>query len=251
MKFIILIVISFFSAYGFSNEHSPDLKVSQIHNNVFLHTSYKQVEPYGTVDSNGLVVIENNKAFIIDTPWSHQDTKKLASWIIERGHTLSGSISTHSHEDRTAGIKWLNAQSIPTYATKLTNDILKSEEKEPAKYTLSESNFKLANGAIEVFYPGGGHTIDNIVIWLPNSKILFGGCFIRSLESKKLGYTGEAHIKQWANSANKTLLKYPDVKMVIPGHGKVGDIDLLMHTKTLAETADNSSKALTHSEHSH
>src|SRR5690606_11418935 len=101
-------------------------------------------------------------AFIVDTPWSVQDTETLVRWIRKNDYDLLGSISTHWHEDRTAGIKWLNDQSISTYATSLTNHLLKENNRELAKHTLKESESKLADGLIEIFYPGGGHTIDNI-----------------------------------------------------------------------------------------
>ena len=233
---LLLIVISWCSL---ASEEMPDLKIEKIDENVFLHISFSRVDGYGLVSSNGLVVVSDGQSFIVDTPWSGQDTEKLVNWIHVNNYELLGSISTHSHEDRTAGIKWLNDHSISTYATALTNDILRAEKKEPAKYSLKDNEVTLANGLLEVFYPGGGHTIDNVVVWLPKSKILFGGCFVRSLESRGLGYTGEAHIDQWSNSAENTLFKYPEAKMVIPGHGNIGDIELLKHTIYLAEKASN------------
>ena len=88
-----------------------------------------------------------------------------------------------------------------------------------------------------MFYPGAGHTLDNVVVWLPKANILFGGCFIRSLDSKSLGYTGEADIGQWPSSVDALLAKYPDAKLVVPGHGAIGDLALLRHTKALALAA--------------
>jgi Zn-dependent hydrolases, including glyoxylases len=217
------------------------MKVTEISKGVYLHQSFHRTDDFGVVSANGLVVVENGKAFIIDTPWSDHDTEKLVDWVLEKNYKFLGSISTHSHEDRTAGIKWLNSHSIPTYATKLTNALLKSEKKELATYTLKENESNLADGMLEVFYPGGGHTIDNVVVWLPKSKILFGGCFTRSLESKGLGYTGEAYIEQWAGSAESVLKKYAEAEIVIPGHGKIGDLTLLGHTKSLVEAASNKS----------
>ena len=72
-------------------------------------------------------------------------------------------------------------------------------------------------------------------MWLPQSKILFGGCLVKSLQSKTLGYTGDASIEQWPHSVEKVHLKYSEAKLVVPGHGKYGDIQLLEHTKKLAE----------------
>jgi len=239
MRSYYLLLIVFFSCSSSASEDIPSLEIDEIEKGVFLHKSYSEVHGWGLVSSNGLVVVNEGKAFIVDTPWSNQDTENLVKWIRSRNYELLGSISTHSHEDRTAGIKWLNDNSIATYATTLTNNILRNEGKEQAVHSIKGNEIELANDLLEVFYPGGGHTIDNVVVWLPKSKILFGGCFVRSLESKGLGYTGEAHIDKWSSSAERAISNYPKAKTVVPGHGKIGDINLLEHTKYLADKASN------------
>lgn len=234
-----LLLLALISCLSFAGEDLPDLKIIEIDKGVFLHKSYSQVDGWGLVSANGLVVVNDRKAFIVDTPWSDRDTEKLVNWIRSKNYELLGSISTHSHDDRTAGIKWLNNHSITTYATELTNNILRDEGKEQARNSLEGDENAIANGSLEVFYPGGGHTIDNVVVWLPKHKILFGGCFVRSLETNGLGYTGEAHIHEWPSSAEKLLAKYPKAKIVVPGHGNIGDIELLRHTKFLAKKISN------------
>ena len=102
--------------------------------------------------------------------------------------------------------------------------------------------FEFIDGVASVFYPGAGHTEDNVVVWLANEKILFGGCFVKSLQNKNLGNTGDADISEWPNSIQKVLNRYPDVKVVVPGHGKIGNISLLTHTQALALSAKASSK---------
>jgi glyoxylase-like metal-dependent hydrolase (beta-lactamase superfamily II) len=241
MRAILAVSLLFFIGMVFADEELPDLIIEEIQEDVFLHKSFSRVDGFGLVSSNGLVVVENRKAFIVDTPWSEKDTAELVQWIGDKDFELVGSISTHSHEDRTAGIKWLNTHSISTYASALTNELLKKDNKELAKTSFEGMEFVLADGLIEAFYPGGGHTIDNIVVWLQKSQILFGGCFVRSLGSKSLGYTGEAYIEKWPDSVEKVLLRYPDVKIVIPGHGEAGDVQLLIHTKQLAESASDNS----------
>lgn len=236
-----LLLIIFISYFASAKEEIPELEIKEIEKGVFLHKSYNKVKGWGLVSSNGLVVINGGKAFIVDTPWSESDTEKLVDWILSKEYELAGSISTHSHEDRTAGIKWLNGKSITTYASELTNKILKRNGKVQARNSFEGNEFALMEGFLKVYYPGGGHTIDNLVVWLPSSKILYGGCFIRSLESNGLGYTGEAKIDQWPQSAENTISKYPEAKIVVPGHGKIGDFELLKHTKLLAEKASNAS----------
>ncbi|TQV85744.1 DIM/SIM/IMP family subclass B1 metallo-beta-lactamase [Exilibacterium tricleocarpae] len=235
-----LVIFSFFLiGSSFASDGIPDLIIEEIQKGVYLHKSFSHIDGFGLVSSNGVVVVDEGKAFIVDTPWSDRDTQKLVEWIAEKNYDLLGSISTHSHEDRTAGIKWLNANAIPTYASALTNSILHKQDKALAKYTLEDIESPIAGGLVEIFYPGGGHTIDNIVVWLPKSKVLVGGCLVRSLAAKGLGYTGEAHIGNWSKSVDKVQSRYADAKLVIPGHGKVGDTQLLLHTKTLAESAYN------------
>lgn len=243
MKTVLALVFLLLANHIHANEALPELIIKKIQKNVYLHESFQHVEGFGLVSSNGLIVIHQNKAFIVDTPWSEPDTQALVNWIEKQNYQLSGSLSTHSHSDRTAGIAFLNARSVPTYAHSLTNNILKNENKEPAKISFSGSEFALTDHAIEIFYPGAGHSIDNIVVWLPEPKILFGGCLVKSLQSKGLGYTGSADIKAWPHSIEKVLTKYPMAKLVVPGHGKAGDLKLLDHTKRLTKITPNKPKA--------
>lgn len=216
--------------------HSNELSISKIAPNTYIHTSYLQVEGYGMVDSNGLLVVQNKRAFIVDTPWSESDTEALLIWAQAQGFEIVGSISTHSHDDRTAGIAVLNKKQIPTYTSAKTHEILLSKNKPTATHQFTGPEFQLEGGLINAYYPGGGHTKDNIVIWLPANGILFGGCFARSVESNSLGYTGEADIADWANSAQNVLSKYPDIQVVVPGHGKVGNVEILRHTIELVKS---------------
>lgn len=234
MKLLLIVYTLLLTFSVHAEEALPELKLNKIAPNTYLYKSFQNVENFGLMSSNGLVVFNEKKAFIIDTPWSKQDTKTLVGWIEKQGYKPAASISTHSHEDRTAGIQWLNEQNIPTYASTLTNELLARKEQTLATHSFEGPNFQLEDGLIEIFYPGGGHTIDNLVVWLPKSKLLFGGCFVRSLQTQGLGYTGEASIEQWPSSVEKVLLKYPQAELVIPGHGKLGDINLLTHTKQLA-----------------
>ena len=237
MKLLLILLALVGSNIVYAGKSLPEFEVEKISQGVYLHKSYQRVKGFGVVGSNGLVVIDGDNAFIIDTPWSDSDTEKLVSWVNKQGHVLAGSVSTHWHGDRTAGVKWLNAHSIPTYASKLTNEFLKKAGRELATNTFDQPEYRLAVANMEAFYPGAGHTMDNIVVWLPKSKILYGGCLIRSLEAKGLGYTGEASIDKWSDSVAKVLSRYPEAQIVIPGHGRFGDIRLLEHTKRLAESA--------------
>lgn len=240
MKLVTLLFAMTLSNQVFATEPLPPLEVVELEQNLYLHVSYQRVAEYGLISSNGLIVIDGSNAYIVDTPWSVADTEALANWTSEHGYQLAASISTHSHTDRTAGIGWLNQQSIPTYASAQTNALLTARGEETATQVLEqETDSLIPSTVIETFYPGGGHTSDNMVVWLPRSSTLFGGCLVRSMEAKTLGYTGEAVLHEWANSVTKLSNQFSSAKRVVPGHGKPGGHNLLKHTIKLADSAYN------------
>ncbi len=243
MKYLYALFLVLLASPCFTQENIKSLEVREIASGVYLHTSYQQTESYGMVDSNGLVVVESGNAYIIDTPWSPEDTQALLSWIEAHGFTVMGSVSTHYHEDRTAGIAVLNASGIPTYTSKLTHELLIKKGQPTATHIFNDEEFLWREGVVEVFYPGAGHTADNLVVWLPKHNLLFGGCLVRSVEWNGLGYTGDASLEGWADTIRAIQNKYaPAINTVVPGHGKPGDSEILDHTIRLAESAANAQK---------
>ena len=83
---------------------------------------------------------------------------------------------------------------------------------------------------VELAFLGGGHTVDNIVAWVPAKKILFGGCLIKSQNAKNLGNVEEADLINYPSTLKKVREKYSQAKIVVPGHGRPGGIELVDHT---------------------
>ncbi|NMH64121.1 DIM/SIM/IMP family subclass B1 metallo-beta-lactamase [Shewanella salipaludis] len=227
MKKLFIVCICFLCSFTVVGEHLPDLKVEQLEQDVYVHTSFEEYKGYGVVTKHGLVVLDNTNAYLIDTPVSAKDTEQLVNWFVARGYTIKGSVSTHFHDDSTAGIEWLNSKSIPTYASKLTNQLLNKSGKAQAKHSFESVRFWLVKNKIEIFYPGPGHTQDNVVVWFPDKKILFGGCFVKP---NGLGNLSDANVKAWPESAEKLISAYGNAKIVVSSHSDVGDASLLKHT---------------------
>ncbi|WP_076541629.1 subclass B1 metallo-beta-lactamase [Shewanella sp. UCD-KL21] len=221
------------SATNHADTTKGQLSVKPLIDNVFQFTSYFHTQDYGLVSANGLVVIDGTDAYMIDTPWTEKDTIKLVRWIKQQGFTLQASISTHSHDDRAAGIGYLNTIGVDTYASELTNSFLTANNKPLAKQAFTGNSLQLANKQIEVNYLGAGHTQDNLVVWLPESKLLFGGCLIKSQASKTMGYIAQASLSQWPITLETAKSRYNDAIIVIPGHGNNGGLELLKHTQEL------------------
>jgi hypothetical protein len=52
-------------------------------------------------------------------------------------------------------------------------------------------------------------------------------------DSKGLGNLSDAKTDEWPGTIQKVIAKFPSVKTVIPGHGRIGGKELLEHTKEL------------------
>jgi len=213
---------------------AKDLSINQLSTNIYQHVSYQVVEGYGNVPANGLIYVEGSSAYIIDTPWSNADSKALLNWLKQNGFSAAGVIATHFHQDASGGLSFFNQKNIPTYASNKTNQLLIGHGRAAAKRVFTEPSELLEQSDLAVFYPGKGHAPDNIVVWLPKGKMLFGGCFVKSIKSSTLGNLSDASIDQWPDAIDNVLKKYPDIETVMPGHGAPGGIELLIHTKNLA-----------------
>ena len=174
MFFSVLVILTIYQNTLLAYEKLPGLKIDKLGENIYLHKSFEVYDGFGLVESNGLVFIKDKNAFIIDTPASAEDTKKLVNWLEARSLVVRGSFSTHFHSDSSAGIEWLNSNSIPTYASKLTNELLDDAGRISATNSFDSASYWLVKAQVEAYYPGAGHTKDNMVVWLPNQKILFG-----------------------------------------------------------------------------
>ena len=169
---------------------------------------------------------------MIDTPMDNEKTEILCKYINEKlGVKIEKLIIGHFHNDCLGGLEYLQKLNIESIANSLT--VMKCKELNlpiPSTSFTDSLIFDFNGLKIECRHFGGGHTFDNIVVWLDDYKILFGGCLIKSAQSKGLGNTEDAVISEWGNTVRKVIKKYPDAKRVIPGHGNIGTKEILQHT---------------------
>jgi glyoxylase-like metal-dependent hydrolase (beta-lactamase superfamily II) len=182
-----------------------------------------------------MYLVTNKGVVMFDTPWDTTQFQPLLDSIEARHHKkVILSVSTHFHEDRTGGIDFLKAKGVKTYSSRQTYDLCKQRgEKQAEFYFTKDTTFKTGNYDFQVFYPGPGHAPDNIVIWLPKEKVLYGGCFVKSMEATNLGNLSDANLQEWPLSIHKVLNKFPSPAYVIPGHDGWQDNQSLQHTLQL------------------
>lgn len=234
MKVWIIAISLIVTSVCSSAKESP-VKIVELAPNVYQHISYLKLKVWGLVPASGLIYVNDKDAYLIDTPWTQDGTEQIIDWIKGNKLTLKAAVVSHYHQDASGGLEYLNSLGVETYAYNMTNSLLKKFQREQATNSINESVFSLLDGKLEVFYPGGGHAQDNIVIWLPEPKVMFGGCFVKSAKSKTLGNLEDASVPQWVDSIDKVLLAYPEIETLVPGHGQVGDKRLFEHTKQLVK----------------
>lgn len=214
---------------------SDNIKLIKLSDNVYQHISYLQIEGYGKIGANGLILVKNGKALMVDTPWNNSQTEELYSWLINSLHvTVKNVIPTHWHEDSMGGLEYLHSQSVNSYASQKTIDI--AEEKNlpaPESGFINTISIHFEGIPVECYYMGGGHSTDNIVVWLPTEEILFGGDVVKDIKSKSLGSLTDADLEAWPTTLQRISEKFPKASIVVPGHGNIGGTELIQHTLQL------------------
>lgn len=238
--FILLLALTHFNVLAQVNtkriQVSEDLELIPLSENAYIHQSVSDLPAYGKVSSNGLILIEKNQAFLFDTPATDSLTATLLSWMkLKMGLQVVGFIPNHWHEDCMGGLGYLQKMGIKSYANKKTIELAKTK-KLPIPEIGFQDSLKLSLGStvIECFYFGPAHSSDNIVVWIPSEKLLFAGCMIKSKTSNNLGNTSDGDINAYLNTINHVANKFPKAKIVLPGHGPYGGLDLILHTQKLA-----------------
>jgi metallo-beta-lactamase class B len=216
---------------------SGNLTITQIAKNSFEHTSFLQTHDFGNVPCNGLIVRNGNEVIVFDTPTNDSASEELIKWIKETLHCkINAVIPTHFHDDCLGGLKAFHKNEIPSYAYFKTIEFAKKNNFVVPKNSFRDSLIlKVGNENIIAKFFGEGHTKDNVVGYFAGDNIMFGGCLIKELNAGK-GYLGDANVADWSATVEKVKKDYPDVKIIVPGHGQYGNKKLLDYTIKLFKT---------------
>ena len=216
----------------------PHLTVTPLNDQVYVHTSYG-IYQKNPVPSNGLIIKTADGIILVDTGWDTKDdtdnTRQLLRWVADNLHQpIRFCIVTHAHEDRVGGISELRKAGVRVISTPLTaQKSVKLGYEAPDGILPADTTFTIGQVPIRCYFPGEGHTSDNIVVWLPNQQILHGGCFVKSVAAFGMGNIADANLNEWANSVKRVLNQFGTAKIVVPGHEEWGDTKSLEHTLRL------------------
>ena len=212
---------------------SDNLVIRKISNHVYEHTSYLQTESFGRVPCNGMVVTDKDEAIVFDTPTDSISSEELIQYFTNKlSYKINAVVPTHFHTDCVGGLEEFHKHQIPSFASDRTIRILKEKkDNSPIPQNGFEDSLDLMVGKQKVFvvFFGEGHTSDNIVGYFPEDNILFGGCLIKESAAGK-GNIEDANVAAWPKTVKKVQQRFPQIGIVIPGHGKRGRAELFDYT---------------------
>jgi metallo-beta-lactamase class B len=237
MKSIILTITLLFTLTKiFGQTEEPKLKITHLTGDFYIYTTYNTYQE-SKLPANGMYLLTNNGVVLFDTPWDTTQFQPLLDSIKQKHNkNVSMCIATHWHSDRTEGLEYYKRLGIKTYTTKLTDEFSKKNDKKRAEYLIEKDTlFNIGQHTFETYYPGQGHTADNIVIWFNNEKILYGGCLIKGADAENLGYLGDANKTEYYSTLKNVEKKFLNPKFIIISHSEWGNLNSLKHSIKLAK----------------
>ena len=194
--------------------------------------------------NSGFVVTEEG-VIVIDTQGPKDLALRLKKKIRETtDKPILYVINTHFHGDHTYGNQYFKeAKEIIAHENTKKNLIEKDKENRdqfkrffgekslegfeltlPTKTIKDTFTLQAGGKTIKLAYLGKGHTDGDIIIYLPAERVIFGGDL---LYKDRLPWLGDAYISEWIETLDK--LKVFDAGIYVPGHGGVGDFDILLN----------------------
>jgi len=234
-KFICLLligIIGFLQLHAQSININDDIQFIQVQDSVFMHVTWENSERFGRFSSNGMIIIKNGEAIMVDTPMDNEKTQLITEYLKDSMQVeVTDLIIGHFHSDCLGGLEYIQEMGIESIANARTVEKCKELGLPIPPISFTDSFIMNFNGEqIICNYFGAGHSVDNITVWIPSKKILFGGCLVKSYNSRGLGNLSDAVVSDWDSTIETLMNTYTDIKTVVPGHGNYGGVELLTHT---------------------
>jgi metallo-beta-lactamase class B len=214
---------------------TADLRIEPLGKGIYRHISYTTKPGYGRIEANGLLICAEHDCIMIDTPWNDALTAALFQWTQKTlGRPITTVIPTHAHDDNLGGLAEAHRRGACSYAYEKTVERAKATGVELPKVAIAEACFlQIGTRRLDLRFVGAGHTFDNIVVWLPDDGVLFGGCLVKAAEATNLGNISEADLHAWPRTIERLKQELGHATIIVPGHGAPGGPELLDHTAKL------------------
>jgi metallo-beta-lactamase class B len=244
IRTIILTTAFIFSLTNiYAQAANAKLKIAHLTGDFYIYTTYNTYED-SQVPANGMYLVTSDGVVMFDTPWDTTQFQPLLDSIQLKHHkSVVMCFATHWHSDKTAGLEYYTQQGIKTYTTVLTDELSKKNNKKRAEFLMAKDTvFNAGQYSFETYYPGQGHTEDNIVVWFKKEKILYGGCLIKGADAENLGFLGDGNITAYETTLKNVQQKCRNPKFIIVAHSDWKNINSLKHSIVMAKALKKKKK---------
>lgn len=176
---------------------------------------------------NSGVLIGDTSVLIIDTKMK-QGAERLHQWIDTKAEGKKVFIvNTHIHKDHTGGNHLYNNPTVIAgdYGVQYWN-VLNAKEDMPNQWLSDSVTISFGDETVHIINMGQAHTFDDVIVYLPKHHALFTGDMVLNQQHPYLNEQAGANVDGYITSLTKMLDQYADVT-VIPGHGKIGESQLI------------------------
>ncbi|MBC8212603.1 MAG: MBL fold metallo-hydrolase [Gammaproteobacteria bacterium] len=203
-------------------------------------------------NSNSAFVVTNSGVLLFDTGSSSaigESIKKVIAQITDQ--PVRWIINSHAHGDHWLGNAVFKDTVEAIYATEQVKTKIiedgqgwvnrfmqmtegatgQSEILVPKNIIDQRTTIRFGDREGVLFLSGNSHSPGDILMWLEDEKVLISGDVIYS---DRMPSTLDADLRQWVLLLGELNALQP--KVVIPGHGKVTDIQGVMRLKTLLQS---------------
>jgi metallo-beta-lactamase class B len=206
-RFLVLAMMALLS----SAVAAPSLKLVSLTPNLYV------VEDTYYAPENSMVYVGRDHVTVIGATWSPQTAELLLAEIKKATPLPVTEVIAQNHDlDRTGGNAVFKRIGAKIIAIQATSDLLAKEgvqqiadtRKFAPDYpdvpivlpdTIVGNDFTIQNGAVRGLWLGASHKPDDIFVWFPNEKVLYGGCALKPM----LGNTVGADLVEYPKTLNK------------------------------------------------
>ena len=205
----------------------PEITLSHLRGSVYVYE-----EKYPLSDENGAVYVGRKFVTVIGATFTPESGRLLAAEIAKvTSKPIGEVVDTNDNLDRAGGNAYFRSIGAHIVATQLTRDLLKRDWAQmvaSARARLPDypggpvvlpdetyaGDFDLQDGRIKGFYLGPSHAPDDIFIYFPEEKVLYGGCILK----EQLGNLALANLDEYPRTLRKLKALNLGYTTIIAGH---------------------------------
>jgi len=188
-------------------------------------------EDYFLSKENSVVYIGSSYVTVVGATWTPETARLLAAEVAKvTPKPIKEVIDTNHDLDRVGGNSYFKSTGARIISTTLIHDLLMREGKRSVEIarqnsdypnvnivlpdTVFDGDFSVQDGNIRGFYLGPSHKADDIFIYFPNEKVLYGGCILK----EQLGNIEGADLVEYPKTLQKLKNLHLPIGTIISGH---------------------------------